>query len=219
MRITDCIKADGHPRARAKKIVFKIPEITGSYKSGEWSDIDKYRLNEIYIKHRNPSAKYSGGWLSLMWKEIYENDRNLWNKLWFFAQTPELLVVPELHIEAALGSAWCPVCTAQWIPSTQAWGCYRCSEADPSIRWRLRNSKSAETMMKNHGVSHPSHITGHSIKVKSTLRKNYGVENPMHDASIAMRSQESSFKRSQFSYNGRTFSLQGYEPHALRYLV
>lgn len=102
--------------------------------------------------------------------------------------------------------------------------------------------KTVATLLERHGVSSPGLIESHVAKVKATCLEKYGVDNPSKAESVKRKIVESnlasmgvpyamqnprSFARQQasakafkkLSLDGKTFRYQGYENHALRYLV
>jgi hypothetical protein len=103
-------------------------------------------------------------------------------------------------------------------------------------------AKREETSLRNHGVRNPAQSKsvkrrivetnleryGHSNPAKSELIKKriqertfnkYGVRHPLQRPDILRKQQRSAYTLKRVKISGKWFSLQGYEPQAVRYLL
>ena len=172
MRIFNILHAEGHPRLKAKRILPEITNVTGSFST--WTLQDIAVIKTLFRKHVNHSQTQPR-WLDGFYAELFKSHKETWSKFYYFAQTPELLVVPKLHIRAAIYNIKCPVCKVQWVPETQAWGCYNCTLKNPDIRWKFREAKAKANLRAKGQTSHWTLAA--RAKAKATSLKKFGVEN------------------------------------------
>jgi len=106
----------------------------------------------------------------------------------------------------------------------------------------LQLSKSRKTMVKRYGVEYTGQSNKLKLKMKTTnlelygsenpfgstiikakikraMLEKYGVENSLQIRSIHEKQQKSGFKHRKFTIQGKTFSLRGYEPMAVKFMV
>lgn len=112
---------------------------------------------------------------------------------------------------------------------------------DPSVRKQLSEShhseytleKRCQTNRNRYGVDHTSHVPRIvrkivqrladpkvKARIRATCQRRWGVDNPIQNSIVFSRQRKSCFRTEDFTYNGKTYaSLQGYEPHAIAWLV
>ncbi|QRE00280.1 hypothetical protein [Burkholderia phage BCSR5] len=79
--------------------------------------------------------------------------------------------------------------------------------------------KKVKTCLKNYGVPQPQLSREIRKKSERTLMKRFGVRNPTQNAEVFLRGQRTRFGRKKVKVCGRTFHVQGYEGHAIKFLV
>lgn len=79
--------------------------------------------------------------------------------------------------------------------------------------------KFKKTSLKHFGTSHPRQSKVVKDKIKNTMLERYGVEYAMQNQDSFDKNQKSAFTRKKVKINGKVFSVQGYEPQAIKYLV
>ena len=79
------------------------------------------------------------------------------------------------------------------------------------------------TLNKKYGVDHPLQNKKIHKKFRSTMMRRFGVESAMHDPELFLKAQHASvqgrYVLKSIDFDGRTVRVQGYEEHALRYMV
>jgi hypothetical protein len=86
------------------------------------------------------------------------------------------------------------------------------SSTDPELNGRATN-------LRNHGVENPFQREDVKQKAKNTKLERYGVEHMMQSREHMENQQKSGFKRKTFVLDGKTFSVQGFEPYVIKYLA
>lgn len=126
------------PSTSVNERLLYIPKITGTFEASDWQARDKKVLTKLLKKHEDPSVG-TKSWVTSLFRELYENHTETWNKFHYFGRTRPMLIDSGFrhHYERAMSNSICPVCTSVWLETDFPSCCWVCKQRDPEAAKRL----------------------------------------------------------------------------------
>lgn len=85
---------------------------------------------------------------------------------------------------------------------------------------KFKYEKTKEAMLKKYGVENPFSLPSVQQKIKQTNLEKYGAESAMQNSEISDKSFKNAKKYKEYvTKSGEIWYLQGYEIHAIKYLI